>query len=132
MRFWCVCLSIALCFSMCGCVRKISVKPTDSTVLIDPGHGGFDGGAVAADGTLEKHINLAISLNLYDLLYVCGVPVSLTRCTDVGLNESDASTRSMKVEDMRKRLDMYQDASLVISIHQNKFTQPQYDGTQVF
>ena len=39
-------------------------------LLIDPGHGGMDGGAQAADGTLEKDINLAIALPLADMLRV--------------------------------------------------------------
>ena len=38
------------------------------TVIIDAGHGGFDGGAVAGDGTVEKDINLKISKNLKDFL----------------------------------------------------------------
>ena len=41
-------------------------------ILIDPGHGGADGGAQAADGTLEKDINLAVALPLNDMLKVCG------------------------------------------------------------
>ena len=44
-------------------------------VLIDHGHGGEDGGAVAADGTLEKNIDLAVALDLRDMLRICGYRV---------------------------------------------------------
>ena len=102
-------------------------------VLIDPGHGGFDGGTVAEEGTVEKHLNLAVSLFLRDMLFVCGVPVQMTRDTDVGL-EDDPSVpiRSRKVSDMRRRLAMYNEAALVISIHQNHFSVEKYHGTQIF
>jgi N-acetylmuramoyl-L-alanine amidase len=35
-------------------------------ILIDPGHGGIDGGAMSRSGTVEKHINLNISLKMQD------------------------------------------------------------------
>ena len=38
------------------------------TVVIDPGHGGRDGGAVGDDGTLEKDLNLAVALKLKAIL----------------------------------------------------------------
>ena len=53
------------------------------TVVIDPGHGGQDGGAVAADGTAESEINLAVSLRLEQLLRFAGVPTEMTRREDV-------------------------------------------------
>ena len=52
------------------------------TVVIDPGHGGQDGGAVAGDGTEESRINLAISLQLEQLLRFAGVRTELTRRED--------------------------------------------------
>ena len=101
-------------------------------VLIDPGHGGEDGGAVAADGTQEKTINLSISLSLADLLKVMGYSVTMTRCTDTMINTTGTTLRERKVSDIRNRLAMIEEADVTISIHQNKFTQSQYDGTQVF
>ena len=52
------------------------------TVIVDAGHGGFDGGAVADDGTPEKDINLAISLKLSKMLKLPGYNVIFTRETD--------------------------------------------------
>ena len=57
-------------------------------VVIDPGHGGVDGGAVGSD-ILEKDYNLQISRYMYDRFRELGVPVYLTRDSDVTLNPSD-------------------------------------------
>lgn len=118
---------------LCGCSAITSGTPSDWTVLIDPGHGGPDGGAVAEDGTMEKDLNLAISMGLRDMLTVCGVRVCMTRTTDVSIHGEDAtSIRDKKVSDLRNRLALYEQSSWVISVHQNRFEQPQYDGAQVF
>ncbi len=133
MRWICVCCVLLLLIRSTGCVRATDASVMDGIVLIDPGHGGFDGGTSAEDGTIEKHLNLAISLYLRDLLAVCGVPVVMTRDTDVGLEEdSSTSIRNRKVSDMAHRLAMYESADVVISIHQNFFTQSKYSGTQLF
>ena len=125
------CMAILLCCTGCTCAVDTSVY--SGVVLIDPGHGGFDGGAVAEDGTNEKHLNLAVSLCLRDLLHICGVSVAMTRETDIGLDDASAmSVREKKSSDMRRRLAMYNEASLVISVHQNHFSVPKYNGTQLF
>ncbi len=101
-------------------------------ILIDPGHGGADGGAVAADGTPEKELNLAISLSLRDVLAVFGYEVSMTRDTDVMLHTEGATLRERKVSDLHNRLKAVEQADVTVSIHQNKFEQAKYDGAQVF
>lgn len=133
MRF--IMWGVVCCFMvvLCGCSTAVSGVPSDATVLIDPGHGGPDGGAVAEDGTLEKDLNLSVSLRLRDMLAVCGVRITMTRTTDVSIHGAEAtSIRDKKVSDLRNRLMLYQQSALVISIHQNRFQQPQYAGTQVF
>lgn len=129
---FCVILCLCLLLSV-GCSRRaVSAEPV-SYILIDPGHGGFDGGAVAVDGTLEKHINLDISLCLRDMLTVCGLSVRMTRDDDKALADNEMDTiRHKKVSDMQNRLALYNGAELVISIHQNHFQIPKYAGTQVF
>lgn len=132
-RAVCCFFCVVLMLHVSGCAAYTAAQPQTRAVLIDPGHGGFDGGTVATDGTNEKHINLSISLLLRDLLAVCGVKVDLTRNTDVALEDaSAASIREKKVSDMRNRLTMYDSADLVISIHQNHFSVAKYHGTQVF
>lgn len=118
---------------LCGCSVPASTDSSSPSVLIDPGHGGFDGGTSAADGTLEKDLNLAVSLQLRDMLSVCGIAVAMTRETDVSTESSDAtSIREKKVSDLRNRLALYERSSLVIAVHQNHFSSSQYSGTQVF
>lgn len=102
-------------------------------ILIDPGHGGADGGASGADGTQEKTVNLAISQTLGALLRMLGFDVMLTRESDCSIHSPEAVTlREQKVSDMHNRLALYEQATLVVSIHQNQFPQTQYHGAQVF
>lgn len=113
--------------------RSAAAKPSTSPhVLIDAGHGGEDGGAEGADGTLEKDINLAIALPLGDLLRVMGYTVSHTRMADTMVNAEGDTLRERKVSDIKNRLSMIQQADMTVSIHQNKFPQTQYSGAQVF
>ena len=102
------------------------------TVIIDAGHGGRDGGAVADDGTQEKVLNLSVAKKLADMLLLSDVHVVMTRSEDVelALPTSDHKKR----DDLNARLAMteaYENAILV-SIHMNKFPQAQYSGLQVY
>ena len=107
----------------------VSVAPR---IVLDPGHGGEDGGASGADGTSEKEINLAVSRPLGDLLTVMGFSVTYTRTEDTMVNAVGNTLRERKVSDMKNRLALIEQADLAISLHQNNFPQPQYSGTQVF
>ena len=113
--------------------RLVSAQTNVSPhVLIDAGHGGEDGGAEGADGTLEKDINLAISRMLGPLLRVMGYTVSYTRTEDAMVQAVGDTLRERKVCDMKNRLSLIEQADMTVSIHQNKFPQTQYSGTQVF
>ena len=102
-------------------------------LLVDPGHGGEDGGTMAANGTLEKDINLSIALTLADWMRLCGYDVTMTRDSDISIGDPGAATvREKKVSDLKHRLALYEQAELVISIHENHFSGTQYSGTQVF
>ncbi len=71
--------------------KNLSLSQDGGLVLvIDPGHGGFDPGAVAADGTAESRINLEVALQLEELACFLGVPTEMTRREDVS-TESDSS-----------------------------------------
>lgn len=97
------------------------------TIVLDAGHGGFDPGAVSERGTKEAEINLFIAQKLQKLLETRGAAVVMTRTEQKAL----AST---KREDMRKRIEVLREsnADIAISIHLNKFKQPQYFGAQTF
>ncbi|MBE6760263.1 MAG: cell wall hydrolase [Ruminococcaceae bacterium] len=107
----------------------------DFVIILDPGHGGVDGGAVGVNGTVEKRINLEISLKLRDVFTAAGYTVIMTRDTDKSIHDSTADTiREMKVSDLHNRLaltEMYPN-SLLISIHQNTLGNSSVTGAQVF
>lgn len=105
---------------------------TQPHLVIDAGHGGEDGGASAADGTLEKEINLAIALPLGDMLHVMGFEVLQTRTEDTMICSTGSTLRERKVSDIKNRLSLIEQADVAVSIHQNKFSQTQYHGAQMF
>lgn len=101
------------------------------TILIDPGHGGVDGGAVGVSGVIEKELNLSISLRLKPLLIFLGYHVIMTRETDMSIHDPEATTiRQMKSSDLRNRLalaSMHPEAAY-LSIHQNNFQDSRQSG----
>lgn len=110
-----------------------TASPVVPFLLIDPGHGGADGGAVGSDGTLEKDINLAIAMPLGDMLTVFGYAVRMTRDRDVSIHDEGVTTlRKQKISDMHNRLKLYEQAVLTIGIHQNFYPVSKYSGTQLF
>ena len=102
------------------------------TVVIDPGHGGRDGGAVGEDGTLEKELNLAVALKLKSILESADIHVVMTRETDIELASSDSPHK--KADDLKARLQLAQNQTnaLFVSIHMNKFPIEKYRGLQVY
>ena len=115
----CALLLVFVSVMQIGLVGSTSVTPSAGPcLLIDPGHGGADGGAVAADGTQEKDLNLSIGLLLRDMLRIMGYEVRMTRTEDISIHSPDCKTlREQKVGDMKNRLAMYEEASLVVGIH---------------
>ena len=113
--------------------QMIQSAATDPiTVLIDVGHGGADSGKVGVNGALEKDINLQISLRLQSLLREAGINALLTRDTDKGLYQETDSNK--KLADMKARIQMMTDvdADIVVSIHQNSYSDESVKGAQVF
>lgn len=107
---------------------------TGKIILLDPGHGGVDGGA-GDKKTLEKDIALDITLKIRDFLQEQGALVIMTRETDKDL--ADESTRGYsrrKVEDLKKRLKMINDSDidLFVSIHLNAIPSSRWSGAQTF
>lgn len=103
-------------------------------ILIDPGHGGIDGGAMSKSGTIEKHLNLTISLKVKDKLKTLGYEVTMTREEDKGLYTKSSNIYEMKKEDLNNRCTMKKNSScdLFISIHQNFFEDSSCFGPQIW
>lgn len=103
-------------------------------VIIDPGHGGEDGGAISCTGRKESDLNLQISLRLRDLLNLIGIKVYMIRTADISIYTSGTSLAQKKISDLKERVRIINqtDHSLMLSIHQNSFPQQQYSGPQVF
>lgn len=105
------------------------------TVILDAGHGGFDGGAVASDGTVEKDINLNITLMVAKFLKQNGFTVIMTRENDVSTDDVETDKiATRKKSDLKNRLNLmndYKDA-VFVSVHLNKFTTSAASGSQVF
>ncbi len=108
---------------------------TKSTVIIDAGHGGMDGGAIGINDAIEKDINLSIALMLKDMLLINGFNVVMTREEDISLNDEGLTkTSEIKTSDLKNRMKLIEEYSNspVILIHQNHFTQEKYSGAQMF
>lgn len=125
-------LLLAVCLGIAGRRGVTTHAVRQRHIVVDAGHGGPDGGASAADGTLEKDINLAIALPLGDILQVMGFEVTQTRTEDVMISTTGNTLRERKVSDMKNRLALIEQADMAVSIHQNTFSQPKYHGAQLF
>lgn len=105
------------------------------TVVVDAGHGGEDGGATGVHGELEKDINLAIALELQRLLEQHQFEVVMVRDWDTDLSDQNLPTVAQrKRSDLQRRLRLVEESGgcVLLSIHQNFFTESQYSGAQVF
>lgn len=103
-------------------------------VVIDAGHGGVDGGAVSCTGVYESHINLEIAQKLEDLMHLLGVHTVMIRDSDCSVYTEGETIAAKKISDIKERIRIVNTAAnaLLISIHQNNFTDARYSGTQVF
>lgn len=101
-------------------------------IVIDAGHGGDDPGKIGINKALEKDINLAIAEKLKALLEIQDYEVVMTRTTPESLAQPGSG--NMKVEDMRKRVDIITEAMPIftVSIHQNSYPEEYVKGSQVF
>lgn len=105
------------------------------TLVIDAGHGGFDGGAIGSNGTTEQDINLSIAKRVRLLASFFGVRTAMTREDENALGyDASRSIRDNKVTDIQAREQIVQNTSdpVFLSIHLNKFSDAQYHGAQVF
>lgn len=104
--------------------------------VIDAGHGGEDGGAVAVDGTKESCLNLAIAQKLDALFVFLGEQTRMTRTEDISIHSQDAATlRQKKRSDLENRVKVVNctQGAILVSIHQNSLpSSKRTHGAQVF
>lgn len=104
------------------------------TFIIDAGHGGIDGGATSCTGVLESGINLEIALRLNDLMHLLGYDTVMIRTTDTSIYTEGNTIAAQKVSDLKERVRICNETTnaILLSIHQNTFSDSKYHGAQVF
>lgn len=102
--------------------------------VIDAGHGGEDGGATSCTGRMESGINLEIALRLNDLLHFLGFDTRMIRTTDTSIYTKGESLSQKKASDLKERVRLVNETegAILLSIHQNNFSDSRYSGAQVF
>lgn len=130
-------LTIALAQTGSTAVTTIaSSKPVqrEHCIIIDAGHGGVDGGATSCTGVLESAFNLQIALRLDDLLHLLGYETVMIRSTDISIYTTGETIAAKKISDLKERVRIVNETqgAILISIHQNTFSDSRYSGAQVF
>lgn len=135
--FYAVAIILMFTFGMSRAATEVSLiqqQQSCPVVIIDAGHGGMDGGTTSHTGVRESQVNLEIALRLNDLMHLLGYNTVMTRSEDVSLSTDGDTVRAQKTSDLKNRVEIVnqQENAILLSIHQNHFTQSQYSGPQVF
>lgn len=123
------------CGLLFRCNGYLPASASATTVVLDAGHGGEDGGATDAKGRPEKDLNLAVTLLIRDYLTENGVSVVLTRESDTMLYDKNSEyAGSKKRQDLEARVAICNSVEnpFFVSIHMNSFPQSKYHGLQVW
>lgn len=142
LRFWPLYVFVASIFLLVLSIGNQAVtvisnnQPIVRTlrIVIDAGHGGEDGGATSCTGILESQINLEIAMKLDILCHFLGFETKMIRTTDVSVYTEGNTIAAKKASDLRRRVQIVNETenAILISIHQNTFSDSRYYGAQVF
>lgn len=116
-------------------ITTLSWQLAHRIIVVDPGHGGIDPGAVGRGGALEKDITLAVALRLAELLRQGGATVLLTRESDTDLADPETwDLMDRKKDDLARRVALANErqAHVFVSIHVNSFGSGAERGAQTF
>ncbi|MDD2553502.1 MAG: N-acetylmuramoyl-L-alanine amidase CwlD [Desulfotomaculaceae bacterium] len=116
-------------------ISTLSWVMANKLVVIDPGHGGVDPGALGSNSVLEKDIVLEVSMKLADIMRQSGAQVLLTRESDRDLSEPELNNlHKIKVQDLTRRVELanQNNADIFLSIHVNSFPDKRERGAQTF
>ncbi len=127
-------------FAVCLCGKAVTTFSENQPlqrqycVIIDAGHGGVDGGAVSCTGVYESKINLEIALRLNDLMHLLGMETKMIRTEDVSIYTYGESIAAKKASDLKERVKIVNETEngILLSIHQNYFSDGRYSGAQMF
>lgn len=115
-------------------IRQQSAVKRNHCIIIDPGHGGIDGGATSCTGVLESHLNLEIALRLERMFQLLGYDTLMIRRTDESIYTQGSTIAAQKVSDLKERVRIANETpdAILISLHQNTYSDSLYHGAQVF
>lgn len=137
-------LYIMVLVGILGCVlwgdRAVTVVAESLPVerahcfIIDAGHGGVDGGATSCTGKLESAFNLEIAIRLNDLMHFLGYNTKMIRTEDISIYTKGETIAQKKASDLKERVRICNETegAVLLSIHQNNFSDSRYSGAQVF
>ena len=142
-RIWvvgyCIILGVALLFIYLGDHTVMTIaeninEAASQTIVIDPGHGGIDGGAISCTGIPESRFNLEISMRLRDLFRLLGYKTRMIRESDISIYKEGNTIASRKMSDLKERVRIVNETenALLLSIHQNIFPESRFSGPQIF
>lgn len=130
-------LSLTIWYATAACLSAeaatyipVGKELAGRTVVLDPGHGGSDTGAIGPSGLKEKEVTLAIAQDLRGMLEKKGAKVILTRKNDSGV----ASLNASDTRELQARADVANrsNADLFISIHADAFEDTSVSGTTTY
>lgn len=132
-----ICCTLLVAFLGSRCVTVMAQREPPERkycVVIDPGHGGEDGGAVSVSGQPESGYNLAVSMRLQDLLHLLGYETKMIRREDISVYTEGKSLSEKKRSDLKERVRLVEETqgAVLLSIHQNHYPDPELEGAQVF
>lgn len=127
-RIFFLCLCVMVVALICG----FAVSENTSTIIIDPGHGGVDGGAVGVNGVCEKDLNLLLSINLKEHFENKGYRVVMTRYIDTDTDEREGFHKKEDIQNRLKLSEKYGPNAVYLMIHMNASTSSSDKGFQVF
>ena len=125
----------SLCYSdIVTSVREDQVLIQQHCIVIDAGHGQPDGGATSYNGTLEADINLDMARKLENILHLLGFKTKMIRSDENGVFTEGNTIASKKVSDLKNRVQLtnHTTGAILVSIHQNYYSDSRYSGAQVF
>ena len=113
-----------------GGLKPVISQNSRSTLVLDAGHGGIDGGAISDSGLKESDINLQIALKTEALVRFLGIDTVMTRETDTDNSDNNAYSEHDNLV-QRVKLANSTENAVLISIHQNKFPSAVVSGAEV-